>query len=300
MPTPSLKKRTRRPNPEAGSAGPWRARLHQIIFEADTPAGKTFDVIVLWAIVLSVVAVALESVPEIGTRYGQQLRIAEWSFTILFSIEYLLRLFTVRVAWRYALSFYGIVDLLAIIPTYLSLAFAGSHYFLVVRVLRLLRVFRVFKLVRYTSEARVLLLALRASRPKITVFLGAVITLVIVIGSVMYLIEGPRNGFTSIPKSIYWAVVTLTTVGYGDITPRTPIGQLLSAVVMIIGYGIIAVPTGIVSAELAQAMRVDPLKHDILRACESCGGEGHDVDASFCKYCGASMNASGSESHNED
>lgn len=275
---------------EESASGRWRSRLHEIIFEADTPSGKAFDVVLMWAILLSVIAVMLESVPQIGQPYQRVLRIIEWAFTILFTLEYLLRLLTVRVAWRYAFSFYGLVDLLAIIPTYLSLALAGSHYFLVIRILRLLRVFRVFKLVRYTSEAQILLTALRASRPKITVFLGAVLSMVVVIGSLMYMIEGEENGFTSIPKGIYWAIVTLTTVGYGDITPHTAFGQFVSAIVMIIGYGIIAVPTGIVSAELAQAMRADPgTVENFTRCCESCGGESHDPDAVYCKYCAAKL-----------
>ncbi|MCR9141505.1 MAG: ion transporter [bacterium] len=273
----------------------WRRRLHEIIFEADTPVGKAFDIILLWAILLSVLAVMLESVPTIGQPYQRILRIVEWVFTVLFTLEYLLRLLTVRVAWRYAVSFYGLVDLLAIIPTYLSLALAGSHYFLVIRILRLLRVFRVFKLVRYTSEAQILLTALRASRPKITVFLGTVLTMVVVIGSLMYIIEGEEHGFTSIPKSIYWAIVTLTTVGYGDITPQTAFGQFLSALVMITGYGIIAVPTGIVSAELAQAMRAHPNTiENFTRSCTSCGGEGHDPDAVYCKHCAAALDSSAS------
>lgn len=275
--------------PESQSPLPWRRQLHTIIFEAETAGGRLFDIVLLWSIVLSVLAVMLESVPEIGTRYRDALRATEWFFTILFTLEYLLRLCTVKVPWRYAVSFYGMVDLLAIIPTYLSLALAGSHYFLVIRILRLLRIFRVFKLVRYTSEASILLTALRASRPKITVFLGAVLTMVVVIGSLMYMIEGAEHGFTSIPKGIYWAIVTLTTVGYGDITPQTPIGQMLSALVMIVGYGIIAVPTGIVSAELATAMRDPENARPLTRSCQACGGEGHERDANFCKYCGAEL-----------
>lgn len=275
--------------PEANAPLHWRRRLHTIIFEAETTGGRIFDIVLLWSIVLSVLAVMLESVPEIGARYREPLRIIEWSFTILFTLEYLLRLCTVQVPWRYAISFYGMVDLLAIIPTYLSLALAGTHYFLVIRILRLLRVFRVFKLVRYTSEAQIILTALSASRPKITVFLGAVLTTVVVIGSLMYIIEGAEHGFTSIPKGIYWAIVTLTTVGYGDITPQTPIGQMLSAIVMIVGYGIIAVPTGIVSAELATAMRNPANSRPLTRSCRACGGEGHESDADFCKYCGAAL-----------
>ncbi len=271
---------------EAPGAG-IRERLHEIIFGAETPLGKAFDVALLWAIVISVVAVLLESVPEIRGRYGTELKYIEWAFTIVFTIEYFARLCAVRRPLRYARSFFGIVDLLAVVPTYLSIVFIGTHYFLVVRILRLLRIFRVFKLVRYTGEADLILRALMLSRAKITVFLGGVLTLVVIIGSLMYVIEGEANGFTSIPKSIYWAIVTLTTVGYGDVTPQTPLGQMLSALVMLIGYGIIAVPTGIVTAEItSEVQRRAKLDH---RTCAHCGAEGHERDAEFCKFCGGEL-----------
>lgn len=260
----------------------WRHRLHEIIFEADTPAGKTFDVALILAILGSVVAVMLESVTAIRAEYGGLLYAIEWGFTILFTIEYLLRLICVKRALLYARSFFGIVDLLAILPTYISIFIPGAQYLLVLRLLRVLRVFRVLKLVSYLKEADTLMQALRASRRKITVFLFAVMTLVVILGSLMYFIEGESNGFTSIPKSVYWAIVTLTTVGYGDILPQTAFGQALASVIMIMGYGIIAVPTGIVTAELA---RFDP-KMISSQHCVRCSREGHATDASYCKYCG--------------
>jgi voltage-gated potassium channel len=270
---------------DAPRAGIWRARLHEIIFEADTPAGKAFDVALLACIVLSVFAVLLESVEDIADRHGELLRFAEWIFTILFSIEYVLRLVTVRRPLRSATSFYGLVDLLAVVPTYLSLLLPGTQSLIVIRALRLLRVFRVFKLAQYVGESQHLLEALRASRRKITVFLGAVVTIVLIIGAVMYLIEGPERGFTSIPQSMYWAIVTMTTVGYGDIAPQTVVGRMLAAMVMVTGYGIIAVPTGIVTVELAGTWR----KPVSTQVCPSCAAEGHDADARHCKYCGAAL-----------
>ena len=275
---------TTRPEAETPDAR-WRGRLHEVIYEAETPAGRAFDVALIWLILLSVAAVMLESVRGVRADYGRVLYAAEWVFTVLFTVEYALRLVSVRRPLAYAMSFYGVVDLLAIIPTYLSLLVPGSQYLLVIRVLRLLRVFRVFKLAEHLTEADVLMRALRASRRKISVFLLTVLTLVVVIGSILYVVEGEANGFTSIPLSIYWAVVTLTTVGYGDISPQTALGRTLAAAVMIIGYGIIAVPTGIVTVELAQAAR----KGVTARACPSCGAEGHDADAAFCKYCGSGL-----------
>jgi voltage-gated potassium channel len=272
------------PDSEEAPLSPLRSRLHEIIFEADTPAGKAFDVALLLAIALSVAAVMLESVAPIRERYGRQLYLVEWFFTILFTIEYLLRLFCVRYPLRYARSFFGIIDLLAVLPTYLSALLPGAQSLLVIRVIRLLRIFRIFKLTRYLGEAKTLTVALRASRHKIIVFLGAVLTIVTIMGALMYLIEGPAAGFTSIPRGVYWAVVTMTTVGYGDIAPRTVIGQTLAAFVMILGYAIIAVPTGIVSAELVQAAR-DSLGRST-QACPGCGAEGHDSDAVYCKRCG--------------
>jgi voltage-gated potassium channel len=263
----------------------WRLRLHEVIFEADTPSGKAFDVALILAILLSVFAVMLESVAGIRASYGPALRAVEWFFTILFSIEYLLRLLSVQRPAAYALSFFGVVDLMAVVPTYLSLIIPGGQSLLVIRALRLLRVFRVFKMRHYVGEARALRGALRASGPKITVFLWTILTLVLVVSSLMYVIEGEENGFTSVPRSIYWAIVTMTTVGYGDVAPHTVLGQTLAAALMIMGYGIIAVPTGIVSVELAHATR-----HPIsTQACASCSAEGHDHDAKFCKYCGAEL-----------
>jgi voltage-gated potassium channel len=264
---------------------PWRERLHEIIFEAETPAGKAFDVALLVCIVASVATVLLESVSSIRARYGPILRALEWAFTLLFTAEYLLRLVCVGRPLRYARSFFGIVDLLAIVPTYLSVFFAGAQSLLVIRALRLLRIFRVMKLVHFVGEARMLRAALQASLRKIIVFLGTVVTIVLIVGSLMYLVEGEDSGFTSIPQGMYWAIVTLTTVGYGDIAPQTVVGKLLASVVMILGYGIIAVPTGIVTVELAHARRA-PITTE---ACPDCGVGGHDSDADFCKYCGARL-----------
>ncbi len=260
----------------------WRERLFVIIFEADTPQGKAFDVALLWLIMLSVLAVILESVPDIGARFNRVLYYAEWGFTGIFTVEYLLRVACVRDKWRYMRSPLGIIDLLAVLPSYLSLFSFGMQYFLVIRVLRLLRVFRIMKLGRYVGEAQLLTRALKASRFKITVFLSTVLTLVVVIGTLMYMIEGPENGFTSVPVGMYWAIVTLTTVGFGDITPTTLVGRALAAMVMILGYGIIAVPTGIVTVELAQQSRRKSPK----AVCAGCGSKDHDGDAAFCKLCG--------------
>jgi voltage-gated potassium channel len=263
----------------------WRLRLYEIIFEADTREGKLFDIVLIWFIILSVLVVFLESIHELGEKYAYYFHLFEWIFTILFSIEYVFRLLSVRRPHRYAFSFYGIIDFLAIIPTYLSLIIAGSQYLLVIRVLRLLRVFRIFKIRPLLAQAEILTRALKASRSKIAVFLFAVLTMIIVIGAVMYVIEGPKNGFTSIPTSMYWAIVTMTTVGYGDISPQTPIGQMLASIVMIIGYSIIAVPTGIVTVEIAEASR----KSITTQVCPECLKEGHDRDAVYCKYCSVKL-----------
>lgn len=260
----------------------WRERLFVIIFESDTPQGKAFDVALLWLIVLSVLAVVLESVPDVEARFERMLYYAEWGFTGIFTVEYLLRVVCVRDKWRYMRSPLGLIDLLAVLPSYLSLFSFGMQYFLVIRVLRLLRVFRIMKLGRYVGEAQLLTRALKASRFKITVFLSTVLTMVVVIGTLMYMIEGPENGFTSIPVAMYWAIVTLTTVGFGDITPTTFAGRALAAMVMIMGYGIIAVPTGIVTVELAQQSR----RKTPATACPGCGSQDHDGDAAFCKLCG--------------
>ena len=267
----------------SNTLSPWRVRLHEIIFEADTPAGKAFDVALLVAILLSVLAVCLESVEKIDLKYGSTLRIAEWVFTIAFTVEYVLRLICVGRPRRYAVSFFGIVDLLAVLPTYLSLVTAGSQSpLLVIRAIRLLRVFRVFKLAQFLGEARVLSSALRASRRKIIIFLVTVLTVVLILGTMMYLIEGAREGFTSIPEGVYWAIVTMTTVGYGDVTPVTVLGKIVASIIMIMGYAIIAVPTGILTVELTRAQ-----KSVSTQACPECSAEGHDPDARHCKFCGA-------------
>jgi voltage-gated potassium channel len=263
----------------------WRLALHEIIFEADTPAGKLFDILLIVSIVISVVLVMLDSVSGIRAVYGRQLYIGEWVFTILFTVEYLLRLLCVGRPLAYATSFFGMVDLLAILPTYLSIFIPGSQYLLVIRLLRVLRIFRVLKLVPYLGEARLLMQALQASRRKIIVFLFTVMILVVIFGSLMYLIEDPDSGFTSIPQSIYWAIVTLTTVGYGDISPQTGLGQFLSALIMVIGFGMIAVPTGIVTVEMAHSFK----RRVSTQACPECSAEGHDADAIHCKYCGAKL-----------
>jgi voltage-gated potassium channel len=264
---------------------PWQIRLHEVIFEANTPTGKWFDIMLIVAIGLSVVTVMLDSVKGIRSQYGEILYYLEWFFTALFTLEYVLRLASVNRPGSYAKSFFGVIDLLAILPTYVSLVYPGGHYLLVIRLLRILRVFRVLKLVQYVGESRLLIQALQASRRKITIFIFTVMTLVTILGSIMYLIEGAENGFTSIPRSIYWAIVTLTTVGYGDITPQTIIGQLVSVVIMIMGYGIIAVPTGIVTVEMSQAFR----SRGAIRACLTCAADTHDVDAIHCKYCGTKL-----------
>ncbi|HUN60549.1 MAG TPA: ion transporter [Candidatus Sulfotelmatobacter sp.] len=264
------------------SRAPWRDRWNEIIFGHETIAGRLFDLILLVVILLSVLTVLLESVRSIREAHGQLLEIAEWVFTILFTIEYVARLATAKDATRYARSFFGIVDFLAIGPIYLSLFFGVTHSFAVFRSLRLLRVFRVLKLTQFIGEAAALRIAVAASMRKIIVFLFAVITIVVIVGALMYQIEGEQNGFTSIPAAMYWAVVTVTTVGYGDISPHTVLGRLLASVLMILGYGIIAVPTGIVSFELARATG-----SSATRACTSCSLAYHDRDASYCKQCGS-------------
>lgn len=272
----------------------WRRRAYEVIFESDTPAGRAFDVALIVVILLSVGAVMLESMAATRARYGDWLYAAEWAFTLLFTAEYALRLTCVGRPLRYATSFFGVVDLLAVLPTYLSLLVPGAQYLLVIRVLRVVRVFRVLKLAAYLTEAQVLLQALRASRRKIEVFLVTVLSLVVVMGSLMYLVEGEEHGFTSIPRSVYWAVVTLTTVGYGDISPGTALGQFLATVIMIMGYAIIAVPTGIVTVELAhQREAAAPLAPAEAVAagppCPGCGHARHDADAAFCKRCGTRL-----------
>ena len=265
-------------------------RLHTVIFEADTPAGKAFDIILLVLIAVSVVTVMLESVTSIQSDYADILLTLEWVFTIAFTIEYLLRLLIVKRPGAYAWSFFGVVDLLAILPTYLSLFVFGTQALTVVRAVRLLRVFRVLKLGNYLSESRVITESLKASQRKISVFLFAVTMIVMIVGAIMYVIEGETNpGFSSIPLAVYWAIVTLTTVGFGDITPQTSLGQFISAFVMIIGYAVIAVPTGIVTAEFAA--QKSKAKNLSTQSCRLCGEGDHDADASFCKHCGHSLSA---------
>ena len=277
---------------EAPAEGPRRARLHRIIFEADTPAGRAFDLALIALVLVSVVVVSFETVRGLSATAYRWLRVLEWALTGLFTVEYVLRLAAVRRPLRYVTSFYGAVDLLAILPTYFSLVVPGAQALLVVRVLRLLRVFRVLKLTRYLTEAATLGHALRASVRKITVFLLAMTTIVVVVGTLMYVVEGPAHGFTSIPTAVYWAVVTLTTVGYGDISPRTPLGQALASVVMILGYGIIAVPTGIVTAELTAGGRASDDRAAPAgtgAACPACDAREHAADARYCRRCGAGL-----------
>lgn len=259
-------------------------RIYKIIFEADTPAGKLFDVVLIWSIVISVALVILESVQHIKQDYQVLLTAGEWFFTILFTLEYFLRIYVTRRKKAYIFSFYGIVDFLAVLPTYISLMLPGAQYFMVIRILRLMRVFRVFKLTGFTSEANILAMALTASRRKIFVFFSTIAVLVVVIGASMYVIEGPKYGFKDIPTSIYWAVVTLTTVGYGDISPQTFVGQFFASVVMVLGYAIIAVPTGIMTVELSNI--ANKSKKITTKVCKECMKEGHDADAQYCKYCG--------------
>jgi len=262
----------------------WRETLHEIIFGVETPLAKAFDLVLIVCILLSVLAVMLGSVGSLQARFGQWFYALEWFFTLLFSIEFILRLLCVRKPWLYLRSFFGVVDFLAIIPTYLAVLFPSIKYMLMIRVLRLLRIFRVLKLSEYMGEARVLLVALSQSRKKILVFLYAVGTLVIIFGSIMYVVEGSEAGFTSIPRSVYWAIVTMTTVGYGDIAPQTVVGQMVASLMMIVGYGIIAVPTGIYSAELIKVKR--EINNN---ACPDCGAVGHEFDANFCRICGHAL-----------
>ncbi|WMI65475.1 ion transporter [Aestuariibaculum sp. YM273] len=276
----------------------WRTKLHEIIYEADTPAGKLFDVVLLIVILASILLVMLESVKSIDSKYHNILNISEWIITILFSIEYIARIITVRKPFKYIFSFYGIIDLLSTIPKYISLFFGGIHALAALRALRLLRIFRILKLARYLGASLRLLSALRSSRAKISVFLFTVVIIAIILGTIMYLVEGEENGFTNIPKSVYWCIVTLTTVGFGDIAPQTPLGQFIASLVMILGYGIIAVPTGIVSAEYTSQSKKDKKEKDKVKTplhlntqvCENCSTENHRDDAEFCYHCGHKLN----------
>lgn len=259
-----------------------RNRVYIIVFRSDTKAGKLFDILLLWLIILSILLVFMESVESFRRLYHAQIRLLEWGFSFAFTVEYLLRVYSTRNVRRYLTSFYGIIDLLALLPGYFVLLLHGGQYFIVLRAIRLLRVFRILKLTRYLYEGNVLGRALKASMYKITVFVSAVVTLVTIVGTLMYVIEGEKNGFNNIPESIYWAVVTVTTVGYGDVSPATPLGRLVASVLMIIGYGIIAVPTGIVSVEIARVSgRSEP--------CPQCRAQVESRNARFCSNCGARL-----------
>lgn len=266
----------------------WKIRLHEIIYEAETKEGKLFDVILLIFILLSVFLVMLESVQSINEKYYALLNISEWIITILFSIEYILRIVSVKKPLSYIFSFYGIIDLLSTIPKYLSFIMVGSHNLIALRALRLLRVFRILKLTRYIGASNNLVLAMKASKTKIAVFLYFVIILCIILGTIMYIIEGAENGFTNIPKSIYWAIVTLTTVGFGDITPQTPFGQFIASIIMILGYAIIAIPTGIVSSEMTKKNQI---LEENTEVCPNCATEHHKENAKYCYRCGSKLDS---------
>ena len=266
----------------------WKIRLHEIIYEAETKEGKLFDVILLIFILLSVFLVMLESVQSINEKYYALLNISEWIITILFSIEYILRIVSVKKPLSYIFSFYGIIDLLSTIPKYLSFIMVGSHNLIALRALRLLRVFRILKLTRYIGASNNLVLAMKASKTKIAVFLYFVIILCVILGTIMYIIEGAENGFTNIPKSIYWAIVTLTTVGFGDITPQTPFGQFIASIIMILGYAIIAIPTGIVSSEMTKKNQI---LEENTEVCPNCATEHHKENAKYCYRCGSKLHS---------
>jgi voltage-gated potassium channel len=266
--------------------GGLRQRAYTIIFEADTRAGRTFDIILVALIVLSVITVVADSAPPLRSGRAATLAVLEWVFTVLFTLEYLARLACVRRPWRYATSFFGVIDLMSILPAYFALLLPEVGALLDIRILRLLRMFRIFKLTLYVAEYQRLGQALAASARKIMIFLSVVLMIVLIMGTVMYVVEGPDNGFTSIPHSMYWATVTMTTVGYGDMVPHTPLGRLIASFMMLMGWGILAVPTGIVTAEMtSQRMHQTPTTN----TCPSCLTEGHDLDARYCKYCGAAM-----------
>lgn len=259
-----------------------RQKLEVIVFGVDTPAGRAFDVILIWAILLSVLAVILESVKPIQRNYGQLFWIAEWFFTVLFTIEYLVRIWISKKPGRYILSGLGIIDVLSILPTYLSLVFVGTQYLMTIRILRLLRIFRIFKLNHYLGQANIILDAMRRSYQRILVFLFAILHLVLILGAIMYVVEGEAAGFDSIPRSVYWAIVTITTVGYGDISPATPLGQFIASFIMIIGYAIIAVPTGIMTVEMSKASKKG-------QTCDHCGKNFQEPNAAFCPHCGSPL-----------
>ncbi|MFT4645449.1 MAG: voltage-gated potassium channel [Planctomycetota bacterium] len=265
----------------------WRDKLYEVIYEADTSAGKWFDIFLLVLIIASIVLVMLESIEEFSLKYSYYINIAEWVITILFSFEYVSRIITIKKPWNYIFSFYGVIDLLSTIPKYLSLLFGGGNALVVIRALRLLRIFRVLKLARFIGESENLIKAMKASRAKISVFLLFVVSSAVILGSLMYVVEaGQDSGFDNIPRSIYWAIVTLTTVGYGDIAPVTALGQFLASIIMVLGYGVIAVPTGIVSAEIATTKKV----HTSTQSCRHCTKENHNDDAEYCYHCGEKLN----------
>jgi voltage-gated potassium channel len=272
-------------------AGGWRARMFDVIFGTDTPAGRRFDLALVAIILLSILTVVLDSVPAIGRRYAVQMSVLEWTFTIFFTLEYIARLVCVQRPVGYARSFYGVIDLVSVLPTWISLLVPGSQVFLDVRILRLLRIFRILKLTRYVDEYTRLGEALVASKRKIMVFLSVVLMLILILGTVMYVVEGPESGFTSIPMAMYWATVTITTVGYGDITPHTHLGKAIASFMMLLGWGILAVPTGIVSAEMTSQKLSRHAPRGEPRTCSSCGSTGHDPRAQFCKDCGAGLAA---------
>lgn len=265
---------------------PLQLKINEIIFGWETPAGRRFDLFLIYSIVISVGLLMLETVAGLPEEYQTAVTAAEWFFTVLFTFEYAARLYSAQNTWQYMRSFYGMVDLLSILPSYIGLFIPGANHLLIIRLLRVLRIFRILKLVRYLSEANTLGRAMWQSRRKVLIFFSTVLVLASIFGSLMYMVEGPDNGFTSIPKSIYWTIVTITTVGYGDITPQTPLGQVIASMAMLIGYSIIAVPTGILTAELAQEIS----RERIGRGCKVCRKAGHDRDASYCKFCGSSMN----------
>jgi voltage-gated potassium channel len=266
-----------------GQSKNWKTRMHEVIFESNTLAGKAFDICLLISILASIVVVMLDSISSFHPRFSRTFFILEWGFTILFTIEYLLRLICIKKPLRYVFSFLGLVDLLSILPMYLSIFLAGAQSLLVFRALRLLRIFRIFRLSHFLSEISFLREALKSSLKKISIFMLVVIAIVIILGSIMYIVESDESGFTSIPESIYWAIVTITTVGYGDMTPITPAGKLIASLIMLIGYCIIAVPTGIITTEIALMARSEKKGTE---SCPGCGKEGHDSNAVFCKYCG--------------
>lgn len=268
----------------------WKHKLHEIIYEADTPMGKAFDIGLFIIIIFSVILVMLESVKPFDAKYHDWLLAAEWGVTIFFTLEYIARIISIRKPAKYIFSFYGIIDFLATIPLYISYFFAGTQVLLAVRALRLLRVFRILKLMRFLGEASQLGRALKASKIKIAVFIYAVLILSVIFGTIMYLIEGEDAGFTSIPRSIYWTIVTLTTVGYGDIAPQSDLGQVVAAIIMIMGYGIIAVPTGIVTSEFTKQAKLDESVHSNTQVCPHCLEESHIDDAHFCHKCGSLLN----------